>query len=436
MNKYKVKCVFNKISSKLNISVPGSKSITNRSIFIAALASGKSTLLNPLYSTDTADMISVLSALGIKIETLSNSIIVHGSNGYIAKKEGSFYLGSAGTVARFITALLSFSRGIYELDASPQMKRRPMKGLLEPLSKLGVKFHFKEKEGYFPFVLDSRGIHGGEIDIDTEKSSQFLSAILMSGFLLNEKLAIRISGRSKLPYVELTLAMMRDFGIDLKINNNYCIIDNYTPYNGLAYNVEPDLSSASYFYSMAPLLGCTVKVNSVKANSIQGDLKFIRLLTKLGCTLLEEDDGLVLVPTSTNYSGLSVNLNDCSDQTLTLAALSVFASGDTHISGISHIRGQESDRMLVIKNELEKLGVVVELSEDSITIRPRKLKKATVEIDTYNDHRVAMAFSLIGLRHPEIIIQNPDCSKKTFADYFKILDKITDNNGYFVTEDY
>lgn len=435
MEKYRVKSIFNNIESSevIRVKVPGSKSITNRALLIAALADGESRLSGALFSNDAKNMIDCLNVLGIKtdMDEENETIILQGCGGKIPVKEASINVGSAGTAARFITALLAFSGGIYHLDSSEQMKKRPMKPLLDALISLGVIIKYDEIEGHFPFTLDSREVRGGEIRLDTSISSQFLSAVIMTGFLLKGGLKTIITGgRESLPYVDMTVRVMEDFGLMVDIDNEDGLISYILKegkgYTARKYDIEPDVSAACYFYAMAEILGCRACVEGVHLDSIQGDIEFVKLLKKMGASLSEDEHGIVFQGAEEgNYEGIEANLNSFSDQALTLAAISVFAKSPTKITGVAHICLQESNRLIAIKTELEKLGIRTKMGEGEITIFPNRMDGTEVEIETYEDHRVAMAFSLIGLRRDGIVINNPECSAKTFKDYFRVLDGIT-----------
>ena len=435
MGTYKVKSIFKKINNDhiIKVKVPGSKSITNRALLIAALAKGESRLKGALFSNDAKNMIVCLNTLGIKIDVNEEDelITVHGCGGRLPVKNANINVGSAGTVARFITAMLAFSSGVYHLDASEQMKKRPMKPLLDALISLGVIINYDEKEGHFPFTLDSREVKSGRISLDTGISSQFLSAVIMTGFLLENGLRVDITGgRESLPYVDMTVKVIESFGakVDTANENGFTsyILKEGNSYEAREYDIEPDVSAACYFYAMAEILGCKAQVQGVYLDSIQGDIEFVKLLTKMGAVLSEEKDGIIIQgATNGEYEGIEADLNSFSDQSLTLAAVSAFAKSPTKITGIAHIRLQESDRLLAIKTELERLGIKTEMGEGEITIFPTLIDSSEVEMETYEDHRVAMAFSLIGLRKKGVVIKNPDCSAKTFKNYFEILDRIT-----------
>lgn len=429
-NTYEVKKVFNEKNyvRLIDVEVPGSKSITNRALLLASLSTGKTRLSGVLFSSDTSDMISALNSLGIKIKTDEKRgvIVVEGCAGNFPTKSGNINVGNAGTVARFITALLALSGGIYRLDALSQMKKRPMKPLLDALKCLNVTVKYEEKEGYFPFTLDSRFVTGNEITLDTSISTQFLSAVLMTAPLLKNGLTVNIVGsRERLPYVDMTVNIMKEFGITPTESIGRYTIKGGCNYSLKEYAIEPDVSAACYFYGMAILLGCKTLVRGIHLTSLQGDIAFIRLLEKMGGRLTDTSNGILLEGVKNGiYNGVDIDMNAFSDQALTLAALSVFAKSATTIKGLGHIRLQESDRLKVIATELSRVGASCTMGEDYIIINPTDNFPKTLEIETYNDHRVAMAFSLIGLRKSGITIKNPDCSAKTFKNYFNILDRI------------
>ena len=434
MDKYRVRCIFDKIdrNKTIRVKVPGSKSITNRALLIAALAEGETILKGALFSNDAKNMLACLSILGIKMEIdeENETITVQGCGGRLPVREASVNVGSAGTAARFLTALLAFSAGVYHLGASEQMKKRPMKPLLDALIKLGALISYDEAEGHFPFTIDSRAVRGGEISLDTGISSQFLSAVVMTGFLLPDGLKVNIAGgRESLPYVDMTARVMESFSMKPRVVSengavSYILKEGDT-YKGREYEIEPDVSAACYFYAAAEILGCRAQVKNVHLDSIQGDIEFIKLLTKMGARLEDEVDGILLYGANEgSYDGIEANLNSFSDQSLTLAAVSAFAKSPTRMTGIAHIRLQESDRLLAIKNELEKLGIRAVMGDGEISIFPKAMDENEVYIETYDDHRVAMAFALVGLRRGGVVIKNPGCSAKTFKDYFKVLDEI------------
>lgn len=402
MEKYFVKTIEN--AKDITVSVPGSKSITNRALVLAALSKDECTLEGVSLCDDCQAMIECMIELGFDVEVDDElcTVTLKGEGGVIPNKQASINVKSSGTTARFLSAMLAVCGGEFKLNSSEQMKKRPMKEFLDSLIDLGVEIKYLEEEGHFPFVIKSNGLKDFNIEINTDASTQFASAMLMTQSVSGANISLtgaRVNGA----YIEMTKKMLETFGPN--------------------YQVEPDVSAACYFYAMALVLGTKAKVDGVHLNSLQGDIKFLQLLEKMGADIKDEDDG-VLVDCSfvTSFEGLEVDMHDFSDQALTFAVVAAFAQTPSVIRNVGHIRHQESNRMMVIKSELEKIGCTVEIKEDDILITPAVLHGA--EIETYDDHRVAMSFAIAGLKVDNIVIQNPKCCEKTFADFFKILDEI------------
>jgi 3-phosphoshikimate 1-carboxyvinyltransferase len=413
---------------QIEVEVPGSKSITNRALMLAALSDGICTLNGVLFSDDSRAFLSCLVALGfeVTIEEEKKRVTIHGLAGEIPNRNAEINVRSAGTAARFLTAMLAFAGGHYTLNSSEQMKKRPMEPLLSVLRNIGVSINCLEEEGHFPFELCSTGVNIEEIAMDTNISSQFVSALLMAGVLLPNGLKVQMLGeRIAGAYIRITLSMMEQFGITVVQNGNVCNVPNNNHYHINTYNIEPDVSGACYFYAMAPLLGTSVIVKNVHFSSIQGDIQFLSVLEQFGCTLEDTDSGIRVVGMKDGqYSGITLDMNNFSDQTMTLAVLAPFANSPTTIMNVAHIRLQESDRINAIVQELTRLGIQCEeLGEGGLRIYPGVIQPETIE--TYEDHRMAMAFALIGLRIDGIKISNPKCCAKTFENYFELLDEIT-----------
>lgn len=435
---YKVPFIYDKLTSTTSntnenvwkVSVPGSKSITNRALLLATLGQGLSTLKGVLFSDDSRHFLKCVQELGFEttVDEENAIITVKGQGGLIPQKIANQYVGSAGTAARFLTALLGVSEGKYYMDSSDQMKRRPMAPLLNSLKELGCKVTFQGEEGYFPFILEGNGFGKNEITIDIEHSSQFLSALLISSCLCKEDFTIKVKGTHGMAYIIMTLKMMEHFGVKAEqTSEDTFIIKANQKYNALDYQIEPDVSAACYFYAMCPLLHIPVCVSHVHFESLQGDVQFIKILEQLGCTAYDKPEGIYLYPpTSMDYPGIAVDMSACSDQAITLAAIAPFASSPTTITGIGHIRHQESDRISAIVTELTKLGIKCDEKPDAVTIYPGNITPATVS--TYDDHRMAMGFSLIGLRNEGVIIDDPDCCRKTFENYFEVLESLIKEN--------
>lgn len=432
---YEVPCLYNALRKNpshapapLSVCVPGSKSITNRALLLATLADGVSHLRGALFSDDSRHFLKCIQDLGFAAEAdeAARTITVRGLGGSVPAAEASQYVGSAGTAARFLTAYLGLSHGVYHMDASEQMRRRPMVPLLDSLRELGCEISYDGEggEGHFPFTLHGHGFRKNNICINIDASSQFLSALLIVSCLCGEDFTTYVEGSHGMSYIEITRKMMEQFGVETKKTAGRGFL---TPagqhYHALDYQIEPDVSAACYFYAMSPLLGIPVTVEHVHSDSMQGDVAFLNILEQMGCQTQDTAQGITVTPPPDgHFPGVTVDMSACSDQAITLAAIAPFADSPTTIMGIGHIRFQESDRIAAIVTELSKMGIRCEEGENSITVHPGRPKPSSVE--TYDDHRMAMGFSLIGLRSKGIIITNPDCCRKTFEDYFKILDGI------------
>lgn len=431
MKTYQVPCIYPKIQNNspnriIRTTVPGSKSITNRALLLATLAEGESTLHGALFSEDSRYFLSCIEALGFPVRTDEEERTIHvtGMGGKIPRDKASVYVGSAGTAARFLTAFLGLGGGVYRLDSSQQMKKRPMNSLLDSLKALGAVVEFEEEEGHFPFTISGNPPKTNSVTVDVNQSSQFLSALLISACRIGGETTIQVQGDHGMAYVDMTVRMMEQFGMTVKKDGDrvYCIGagGHYHPQD---YYIEPDVSAACYFYAMCPILGLPVTVAGVEKDSMQGDLRFLHILQDMGCHLEEREEGLTLLPPeSRRYHGVTADMSACSDQAITLAAVAVFADSPTTITGIGHIRHQESNRLEAIVAELTRLGIRCESTTDSVTIYPGSPCPALVH--TYEDHRMAMGFSLIGLRGEGIVIDDPLCCKKTFENYFEVLDQV------------
>lgn len=431
MSQYRV----NKLKAPVNceIEVPGSKSITNRALLMAALSDGECRLNGVLFSDDSRHFLSCLISLGFVVEVneIEKYAVIHGLGGDIPLKEARINVGSAGTGARFLTAMLALSDGKYFIDASEQMKRRPMKPLFDALESMGARFEFAEREGYLPVKVTGAAYAGGspscEAEIDISESTQFLSALMMVAPSLKNGLTIRItSKKTDGSYIRITRKMMGQFGCSVEYNGDTYQIGAVQSYESKTYQIEPDVSAACYFYGAAALTGSTVIVKNVHFTSMQGDIRFIKLLEEMGCRVSDTPEGIQLTgPDGGRLSGADVDMNDFSDQAMTLAAIAPFADSPVCIRNIGHIRLQESDRINAIVTELKRLGVKVEEHTDRIKIYPSEVKPAVIQ--TYDDHRMAMAFALIGLKCDGIVIDNFECCKKTFENYFEVLENFIKN---------
>lgn len=437
-NEYSVRT--RKAPLHIRVEVPGSKSMTNRALLLAAMAKGTSKLEGVLFSEDSEVFLHALADLGFvtEIDKARKSVTVSGLGGKIPKKKAEIFVGSAGTAARFLTAFLSMSDGEYRLDATDQMKKRPMRELILALESLGAEFAFQEEPYHFPFIVTGMRKEKEEekkcakIELNIDRSSQFLSALLLSAPLYVKSLQIHLTGnRSARSYVEMTEQMMKEFGhpgVKKHGENDYEVESH--AYMAREYEIEPDVSAACYFYAMAAVTGGSAVVARMKRNSLQGDMRFLQILKKMGCrsewkqmSECEEKEELFLyAPEGGGLHGFDESFSDFSDQALTAAAIAPFADTPVTIRGIGHIRRQESDRISVMEAELQRLNIRCEAFPDGITIYPGI--PIGTHIRTYHDHRVAMAFAITGLRSEGVVIEEPSCCEKTFPEYFEILDEI------------
>lgn len=390
------------------ITVPGSKSITNRALVCAALADGTSVLEGALWADDTEAMVGCLRALGIGVDVAGDRITVHGQGGVIPASEARLDVRLSGTTARFIAPIAARGHGRFEIDAAPPMRRRPMGPTLDALRSLGVNIEELGEAGCLPVVIHANGVRGGRVSVSGDVSSQFLSGLLMAGLDVDVTTALIST-----PYVEMTRAVMRAFP---RPAVHHGVVDQ-----ARTFAIEPDASAASYFFAAAALCGGRVAVEGLGPSSLQGDLRFVDVLESMGATVEREADRTTVRGAGVLH-GVDVDLRDLSDMVPTLAAIAIFADSPTTITGVGFIRGKESDRIGDLVTELRRCGVDAVGHDDGLAINPGQ-PKAT-RIRTYHDHRMAMAFALIGLRVPGIEIEDPDCVAKTFPSYFSALDQL------------
>lgn len=413
--------------------IPGSKSLTNRALPLAALADGKSTLTGVLFSDDTRVMMQALQDLGFKldIDEPNHTVTVHGQAGRIPADKAELFLGNSGTSMRFLTAMCALGHGKYTLDGIPRMRERPIADLVGALETLDAVIYYNEDDGYPPLYINANGLRHDDGESLTElpanTSSQFISAVLMAGACAKGGITLRLTGDivSK-PYIEMTLALMTQFGAEYELLDGLrCIRVKQTGYRAMDYAVEPDASSVSYFTAAAAAVsGSRVTIGHLGTTSLQGDVAFASELTEMGATT-ELTDTTTTVSTSkaTQLHGYDKDLNHIPDAAMTIATLAILADGPTTIRNVGNWRVKETDRMAAMQTELTKLGATVEVNGDDITITPPPGGEITpAAIDTYDDHRIAMAFSVIGLAQPGVTINDPDCVNKTFPDFFKYLD--------------
>ena len=400
------------------VSVPGSKSLTNRALCLAALADGTSTLRNALFSDDTRYFGAALQALGIEVRQDADraTISVDGRGGAIPAARADLFVGLAGTAARFLTALLALGRGCYTVDGSPRMRERPMDELLSALAAQGARISAATQPPRMPFTIRGAGLAGGELQVSGVRSSQPISALLMVAPLARAATTLEIEGELvSEPFVAMTVQLMRRFGAAVTDDGRRFSVPPGQCYRARELTIEPDATSASYFFAAAAVTGGRVRVPGLSRDSLQGDLGFLDVLARMGCRV-EWDDAGVTVQGPATLAGIDIDLAAISDTAPTLAAVAPYAAGPVTIRGIGHTRLQETDRVHALATELRRLGVPVEEEGGSLRIEPRTPRGALIE--TYGDHRIAMAFALTGLRTPGVMIADPGCTAKTFPDFF------------------
>jgi len=415
-----------KIDGEINL--PGSKSLSNRALLLAALAEGTTRITNLLESDDTRHMLNALKQLGIEY-TLSDDkteCTIVGNAGAISSDTAQeLFLGNAGTAMRPLCAALCLGKGSYLLTGEPRMKERPIGHLVDALRQTGAYITYLENEGYPPLQIDAVGLQGGDVSIDGAISSQFLTALLMAAPLAKNDMHITIIGElvSK-PYIDITLHIMQRFGVEVE-NNSYKTfkVKAGQTYKAVeSFMVEGDASSASYFLAAAAIKGGTVKVTGIGKHSIQGDIQFVDVLETMGAKV-EWGDTYVVVTKNTLHA-IDMDFNHIPDAAMTIATTALFVEGTTVLRNIYNWRVKETDRIYAMATELRKVGAQVEEGEDYLKITPPKVLKHAA-IDTYDDHRMAMCFSLLALDPISVTINEPECTAKTFPTYFDVLESIS-----------
>lgn len=405
----------------ITVSVPSSKSILNRAIVLAAFTDGDCLLRASDFGTDTEDLLGCLTALGIGWERTPEGLLIHGSAH--PRPQAVLHVGSAGTAARFLPAVLAARGGDYTFFASEQMQRRPME-LASLLATQGAEIEFLGEKGHFPFRLRSNGIDLSRVRVDTAVSTQYASGLLLAAAAAGRPISLDLAGpRTSSGYIRMTRSAAEAFGCATRGETCITLTPQASP-KPREYCIEPDLSGACYFYALSLLLSRRVVVRGVHLPTLQGDAAFFDLLASRGVLMEDTTDGLAADGTAVDaFDGFETDMRDFSDQTLTVAALAPFAKTPTRLWGIAHIRRQECDRIAAISENLTALGVPCRASEDKVRIDPAPVRGGLVR--TFSDHRVAMAFSLIGLRAGGITIDDPSCTRKTFGTFFRILESLS-----------
>jgi len=426
---------------------PGSRSLTNRALIVAALADGTSDLASVGLSEDTLVLLEALRTLGIAVavDKARRSMHITGCAGRVppgvAPAKRGFALakpgfkeintGDSGTATRFMTAFLAAGRGRYRIDGSPRMRERPIQDLLDGLAALGIKAESEAGNGCPPLRLETQGLAAGTVTVSGAVSSQYLSGLLMAAPAAAGPITIRVAGDlptgqaglvSK-PYADMTLAVMRDFGVEVR-RDGYTRFDVPAPalYRACTYAVEPDASSASYFLAAAAVTGGRVTVEGLSRSSLQGDVRFADVLRDMGCSVEWSDRG-VTVTGPDRLRAVRIDMNAMPDMVLTLAPIAILARGRTVIENVANLRLKESDRLAALATELARLGAKVKEMPDGLAIDPPETVRPA-EIRTYHDHRMAMGMAIVGLRVPGIRIADAECIAKTYPEFFEDLERL------------
>jgi 3-phosphoshikimate 1-carboxyvinyltransferase len=417
------------------IRPPGSKSITNRALACAAAADGVSTLTGALDSDDVEVMVEALKALGLAVahDRAARTIEVNGCGGRFPSRSADLFIGNSGTTVRFLTALLAVcGHGRFRLHGTPRMHERPIQDLIDAIGRLGGHIHSEAGTGCPPVVIDAAGLDGGEAEIRGDVSSQFLSGLLMAAPYAARPLTLTVAQTLvSQPYVTMTLDVMRAFGVDVPAGDLRRFAVPCGRYRGRRYEIEPDASAASYWFAAAAITGGTVTVEGLRRAALQGDVGFVDVLARMGCEVRDEPDGLTVAGPE-RLRGIDVDMNAVSDTVQTLAVVALFAEGPTRVRGVAHIRHKETDRIRAPAVELRKLGAAVEEFDDGLCVTPPPRGVAGLrgaEIDTYDDHRMAMSFALAGLRIPGVVIRDPLCVRKTYPEFFADLRRLVDESA-------
>jgi len=406
---------------------PGSKSITNRILLIAAMAGGESLIEGALLSDDTRFMIDALVRLGFSIDVTESppSIRVGGIGGEIPAHGADLFVGGAGTAMRFLAAFVTLGHGHFRIDGNDRMRQRPAGPLLETLSALGARAVSEAGNGCPPIIVD-RGadqFEGGEVAVDASVSSQFASALLMPAPLWRRGIRLHVIGDTARPFIDMTLRLMELRGVQSSRDGDTIVVPGGQSYRPGPFHVEPDASGASYFAAAAALCGGRILIRGLGPDSAQGDAKFLDILARMGARIRWTSEGVEVAGTGT-LAGIDIAMNSMPDMVPTLAAIAPFATSLTRIRSVAFIRHHESDRISALAAELSRIGARVVEHDDGLTIEPSAAAMRPAAIETYDDHRIAMAFAVAGLKLRGVRIKNPACVTKTYPDFFADLARV------------
>jgi 3-phosphoshikimate 1-carboxyvinyltransferase len=412
------------IRPEARITVPGSKSYTQRAMIMAALAEGDSILQGALLAEDTGYLAEALGLLGARIEIRQGIMHIQGLAGRITNPQKAIFLGNNGTAMRLLTTVVCLGQGEYILTGNPRLLERPVQPLLKALNTLGVKAHSKNQEGFPPVIIQAEGLGGGRVILKDIESSQYVSSLLISAPLGAEDLHLELQGNiPSMPYVEMTLTLMQRFGVDVFKESPFCfMIKSRQPYKGTTCLIEGDVSSASYFFLAAALGQGRIRVDPVFPNSIQGDIRFLEVLERVGCKVLRGNHWVEVSGSTLKSGDMTFDFGDMPDMVPTLAVLAACRPGETVIKNVAHLRVKESNRLEALARELAKTGIKAEETHDGLRIKGGRPQGT--EIATYDDHRMAMSFAVLGLVAPGMKIENPDCVQKSFPGFWEELKKL------------
>jgi 3-phosphoshikimate 1-carboxyvinyltransferase len=414
-----------KPAAKLNatVNVPGSKSITQRALIAAALADGESYLHGPLESEDTQYTSKALQQMGTLVEKHDDHWLVQGNGGRIETPDKEIYLGNNGTATRFLTSVAALGNGSFQIAGDERMAERPILPLMTALEGWGVDIASINKNGCPPLAINAQGLSGGKTVLPEGKSSQYLSSLLLVAPYARQQAELAVEGEMlSLPYVILTLAVMEEFGIKVEANQQMNLFSiPQGVYNARKYHIEGDASNASYFYAAAAVTGGEVTIPNVPVPSMQGDAAFVALLARMGCQVNKTGEGLT-VSGPEELRGITIDMGNMPDVVPTLAVVASQARGRTVIKNIAHLRIKECDRLHVMAVELAKMGARVQELDDTLIIEGKGESLPPLhgaEIETYNDHRIAMSFAVAGLTTPGVKILGEECVAKSFPDFWE-----------------
>jgi 3-phosphoshikimate 1-carboxyvinyltransferase len=420
------------------LTPPGSKSLTNRALVLAALASGDCDLSNVLFADDTRVMIDALAQLGFGLEVnqTAHTVRVHGGGGTIPAREAELFCGNSGTTIRFLTALCGVGRGSYRLDGIPRMRQRPIAPLVQLLGNFGVRIEYLGESGFPPLLVHGDSVAGGIGKYGSEQSSQFLSAAIMVAPYARHEVRIDLDGpQTSWPYVAMTMQLMDTFGVTAELIRNYRtglpehLVVPRGSYHATSYSIEPDASNASYFLALAAVHpGAKVTVKQLGKRSLQGDVGFADVLHSMGASLVFGPD-FITIGGPDKLEGIDVDLGPMPDTAQTLAVAALFADGPTTIHGLHTLRVKETDRLAALSTELTKLGAQIDIDGDALTIHPPQRSLRAARIATYDDHRMAMSFAIAATKAAGVVIENPACVNKTYPGFFEDLRRVTENKS-------